>query len=90
MSMREAVDLFGDRASDRLDEVGELPVGSGALDLTIFAEGDLDGGMAGGKLGYEHRVKEDLSIFGEGWAGWGYGDRGGFEYGALGGLRWRF
>lgn len=88
--MREAVDLFGDRASDRLDEVDLQSVGSGTLDLSIFAEGDLDGGMAGGKVGYEHRATEDLSLFGEGWAGYGYGDRGGFEYGALGGVRWRF
>lgn len=88
--MKETVDLFGDRVSDRLDGVDLLSVGSGALDLSVFTEGDLAGGLAGGKVSYEHRTTKDLSLFGEGWAGYGYGDRSGLEYGALGGLRWRF
>lgn len=88
--MREAVSAESLISSRHLDRVSELAVGSGHLDLDIFARGDLAGGLAGGSLSYDHHVREDLSLFGEGWLGYGFGDRQGFEYGVSAGLRWRF
>lgn len=88
--MKDAVSLNSEAASKRLDHVDSLEPGSGLLRADLFLQGDFDGGLAGGTLGYEHRVRDDLSLFGEGWLGTGWGDRSGLEYGAQAGLRWRF
>ena len=88
--MREAVSVEALIASKRLDHVDTLPVGSGQLDLSLFGRGEFTGGLAGGSLTYEHRATEDLSLFGEGWAGYGWGDQSGFGYGVNAGLRLRF
>lgn len=88
--MRDAVSAEALFASERLDRVDRLAPGSGHLDLNLFGRGDLDGGMAGGALDYEHRVRERLSLFGEAWAGYGWGEQAGLGYGASAGLRWRW
>ena len=88
--MREAVGAETLIASARLDRVDALPVGSGHLDLGLFGRGGLAGGLAGGALDYEHHVATRLSLFGEGWAGYGWGNRAGLGYGASAGLRMRW
>lgn len=80
--MRSAVGAESLIATEHLDRVDELPVGSGHLDLSVFGRD----GIFGGTLGYDHRVRDDLSLFAEGWAGYD----GDLHYGASAGLRWRF
>ena len=46
--------------------------------------------MLGGSAAYEHRATDAVSLFGEGWAGYGFGERRGLEYGLAAGLRMRF
>jgi len=88
--MRDAVLLESEAASKRLDHVDSLPVGSGLLSANLFLRGDMDGGLGGGSLDYEHRATDRLSLFGQGWAGYGWGDLSGLGYGASAGLRLRF
>lgn len=52
---------------------------------------------SGVNIGYEHRVRKNLSVFGDAWLGsnaWlssgGTPTRYDLDYGALGGLRWTF
>lgn len=88
--MREAVSAEALVASERLDHVDSLPVGRMFLGTSFFGRGDAGGGLAGGALTYEHRPTDALSLFAEGWAGYGWGDQAGFGYGASAGLRWRW
>jgi hypothetical protein len=88
--MRDAVATEELLASKHLDHVDELSVGTGHLDVNLFGRGDLYGGLAGGSVSYDHRIRDDVSLFGEGWAGYGWGDRTGLEFGASAGMRWRF
>jgi hypothetical protein len=88
--MRGAVSGAAEKASRHLDRVDALPVGSGRLGLDWFLAGDSSGGRTGGSITYDHRLAERLSVFGEGWAGYGWQDRSGFAYGALAGVRWGF
>lgn len=76
--------------SEGLDRVDQLEPGRGRLDLFGFGRGDLDGGVAGAGLKYEHRLDGSLSMWGQGSAGMGWGDQKGLNYEALAGLRWRF
>ena len=61
------------------------PVGSGSLDAALFANND----AAGGRLTYAHHVRKDLSLFGEGWGAYDFGQRR-LGYGVLAGMRWRW
>lgn len=78
--------------SARLDRVDELPVGTGQLDLSVYLRGNLLEHRAGVQAEYAHRVKKNLSVFGQAWAGTSWTRDTGYDldYGALGGLRWRF
>lgn len=73
-----------------LDRVDKLKPRSGQVDLFGFGRGDLDGGVAGGGIKYEHHIDGSLSAWGQGTAGMGWGDQRGLSYEALAGLRWRF
>lgn len=80
-----------DEGRKALDRVEELPVGTGKIDLTAYLRGTGGVGSFGGMIDYEHRVTRRWSTFGNAWAGATYGDgplRA--DYGALGGLRFRF
>lgn len=61
------------------------PVGSGSLDVGIFADSE----RAGGRLGYAHHVRDDLALYAEGWGAYGYSERK-LGYGVLAGMRWRW
>lgn len=67
-------------------------MGSGQLDLTAYLRGNLLGGTAGVQAEYDHRIKKNVSVFGQAWAGTNWSRDTGYDldYGALGGLRWRF
>lgn len=75
-----------------LDRVDALPVGRGQLDLTAYLHGNLTGNTAGVAAEYDHRVSKNVSVFGQGYLGtnWARDTGFGLDYGALGGLRWRF
>ena len=88
--MREAVGAATLIASAHLDRVDALPVGSGHIDLNLFGRRDAGGGLVGGALDYEHHVADAWSLFGEGWAGCGYGDQAGLGYGVSAGMRYRW
>ncbi len=76
------------RISENLNQVDSLGPGSGTLDAGLFLDGDLFGGEFGGGLNYKHRVSDNFSLFGRGTVGYGWGDRGGLGYTAIGGLRY--
>lgn len=75
-----------------LDRVDKLPVGSGQLDLTAYLHGNLLGGTAGVSAEYEHRATKNVSVFGQGYVGtsWDRDLNRTADFGAVGGLRWRF
>jgi hypothetical protein len=75
--------------SSRLDATWTRPPNSGGLDLGAYVRGGMEGGIGGGSLSVEHRW-DRASVFAEGWAGLGWGDQYGFQYGGLGGLRMRW
>ncbi len=79
-------------ASARLDRVDKLPVGTGQLDLTAYLRGNLVGGRAGLQADYDHRVTKNTSVFTQAWAGTNWSRDTGYDldYGAIGGLRYRF
>lgn len=72
---------------ERLDAAESLTPGSGLLELRAFALP----GSAGIAVDYSHRLNENLSAFGAGYAGARYG-QGRLEpdFGAMAGLRLRF
>jgi hypothetical protein len=71
-----------------LDRAGEFQPGHGNLELYGYVTPD----AAGGGLDYAHRITGGLSAFAKGWGGMARDPFGHWEpdYGALGGLRWRW
>lgn len=68
-----------------------LDPGAGQLEVFGWLRGDEDEGAAGGAVEYEHRLTEGAAAWARGALGYGWRDTGrGWEYEALGGLRWRF
>ena len=61
------------------------PVGSGSLDVAIFADSE----AAGGRLNYAHHVRDGMALFGEGWGAYDWAERK-LGYGVLAGVRWRW
>lgn len=85
--MREARALV----TERLDRIeSSLNPGQGALDFFATSRGDLDSGIIGAGLGYEHRVTEELSAFANGLIGHGWGTYAPLSWEAMTGLRLRF
>lgn len=81
-----------EEAQARLDRVDKLPVGAGQLDLSAYLRGNTSALNAGLQAEYAQRVRKNVSVFGQGWAGTSWTRDTGYDldYGVLGGLRWTF
>lgn len=85
--MREARALV----TAELDRVeSTLKPGSGKLDLFGITRGNLDSGIVGGGVDYEHRISERMSTFANGLIGHGWGVYEPLTWEAKAGFRLRF